>query len=298
MSPNSTHPESARGTPLAIVCGGGAFPIAVAEAARRAGREVVLFPVRGFAGPEVEAWPHVWIHIGRFGTFTAEMRRRGISEVVLIGNVLRPRIRDIRLDWATLRLMPQAIRMLRGGDDHLLSRLARVFEGAGFHLLGAHEVAPEILLPAGQLGQVAPSVAELSDISIGCDVLALTGPLDIGQALVVMDRHVVAMEAAEGTDLMLGRVAELRAIGRIRTPARCGVLIKRPKVGQDRRIDLPSLGVRTVEEAARAGLAGIAIEAGGVIVAEPESLIRAADAAGLFLYGIDPLAPLAGAARS
>ncbi|QIB35682.1 LpxI family protein [Ancylobacter pratisalsi] len=284
-------PEAvASGAPLAIICGGGAFPLAVAESARRAGREVVLFPIRGFAGPEVEAWPHVWIHIGRFGHLTAEMRRRGCREVVMIGNVLRPRVRDIRLDWTTFWLLPAAFRMLRGGDDHLLTSLARFFEEAGFRLVGAHDVAPEILLPAGQLGRIGPSVEELEDIALGCRVLDVTGPLDIGQGLVVMNKHVVAMEAAEGTDLMLARIAELRANGRIKMPARCGVLIKRPKVGQDRRLDLPSLGVRTVEGVARAGLAGIALEAGGVIAAESEALIRAADAAGVFVYGVDPSA--------
>ncbi|MCS0503398.1 LpxI family protein [Ancylobacter mangrovi] len=295
MSPSPKLPEAAGSAdgPLAIICGGGAFPLAVAEAARRAGREVVLFPVRGFAGPEVEAWPHVWIHIGRFGQLTAEMRRRGCRDVVMIGNVLRPRIRDIRLDWATFWLLPSAFRMLRGGDDHLLTSLGRFFEEAGFRLLGAHEVAPEILLPAGRLGRVAPGAEAMADIVLGCRVLDVTGPLDIGQGLVVMNKHVVAMEAAEGTDLMLARVAELRANGRIKMPAPCGVLVKRPKAGQDRRFDLPSLGVRTVEGVARAGLAGIAVEAGGVIAAEAGALIAAADAAGLFVYGVAPGAEVA-----
>ena len=275
------------GAPLAIICGGGAFPLAVAEAARRAGREVVLFPVRGFADASVEAWPHVWIHIGRFGRLKSEMRRLGCRDVVFIGNVLRPRIRDIRFDWTTLTLLPQVFRMLRGGDDHLLTSLGRLFEEAGFRLVGAHEIAPEILIPVGQLGSLAPAAEQMEDIALGRQVLAVTGPLDIGQGLVVMNRHVVAVEAAEGTDLMLARVAELRANGRIKMPPRCGVLVKLPKAGQDRRRDLPSLGVRTVEGAARAGLAGIAVEAGGVIVADVEALVRAADRAGIFIYAFE-----------
>ncbi|WAC26169.1 LpxI family protein [Ancylobacter sp. SL191] len=290
MSSSPKPPEPAQGSagPLAIICGGGTFPLAVARAAQKAGREVVLFPVRGFAGPEVEAWPHVWIPIGRFGLLTRELRRRGCRDVVFIGNVLRPRIRDIRLDWTTLTLLPRVLYMMRGGDDHLLSSLGKLVEETGFHLLGAHEVAPDILVPAGQLGAVSVSREELDDINVARHVLDITGPLDIGQGLVVMDRHVVAMEAAEGTDLMLARVAELRANGRIRRAARCGVLVKLPKAGQDRRLDMPSLGERTVEGAARAGLAGIAVEAGGVIVADLARLVAAADAAGLFIYGIAP----------
>jgi hypothetical protein len=275
------------GAPLAIICGGGAFPLAVAEGARRAGREVVLFPVRGFADAAFEAWPHVWISLGRFGFLKSELRRRGCRDVVFIGNVLRPRIRDLRLDWATVQLLPRALALLRGGDDYLLTGLGRLMEESGFRLVGAHEVAPEILMPAGQLGAVAPDAAAREDIARGRDALAVMGPLDIGQGLVVMNRHVVAVEAAEGTDLMLARVAELRANGRIKMPARCGVLVKRPKAGQDLRIDLPSFGARTVEGAVRAGLAGIALEAGGVIVADSAALIRLADQAGLFILGFE-----------
>ncbi|MPT24274.1 MAG: LpxI family protein [Starkeya sp.] len=293
MAPNPTPPEApSRGVesaaPLAIICGGGTFPLAVAEGARRAGRPVVLFPVRGFADGDFAAWPHEWVSLGGFGFLKREMRRRGCRDVVFIGNVLRPRIRDLRLDWATLRLMPRVLRLFRGGDDFLLTGLGRLMEESGFRLVGAHEVAPEILMPAGQLGAVAPDAAARVDIARGREALAVMGPLDIGQGLVVMNRHVVAVEAAEGTDLMLARVAELRANGRVKMPARCGVLVKRPKAGQDLRIDLPSLGARTVEGAVRAGLAGIAVEAGGVIVADGAELIRRADQAGLFILGFEP----------
>lgn len=293
MAPNPTPPEAPsrvveRAAPLAIICGGGTFPLAVAEGARRAGRPVVLFPVRGFADADFAVWPHEWVSLGGFGFLKSEMRRRGCRDVVFIGNVLRPRIRDLRLDWTTLRLMPRVLRLFRGGDDFLLTGLGRLMEESGFRLVGAHEVAPEILMPAGQLGAVAPDAAARADIARGREALAVMGPLDIGQGLVVMNRHVVAVEAAEGTDLMLARVSELRSNGRVKMPARCGVLVKRPKAGQDRRIDLPSLGARTVEGAVRAGLAGIAVEAGGVIVADGAELIRRADEAGLFILGFEP----------
>lgn len=283
----ATEPPSSANGPLAIICGGGVFPLAVAQAARKAGREVVLFPICGFADQQVEEWPHVWIRIGRFGHLKKELHRHGCRDVVMIGYVLRPRIRDIGLDWTTLRLMPRVLGMLRGGDDHLLTSVGRLFEESGFRLVGAHEIAPEILIPPGRLGAVAPSEAEMEDIAVGRHTLGVIGPLDIGQGVVVMNRHVVAVEAAEGTDLMLARVAELRGNGRIKTPGRCGVLVKLPKEGQDRRLDLPSLGSRTVENAASAGLAGIAVEARGVIVADMEALIRAADKSGLFVYAFE-----------
>lgn len=291
MAQSRTLPESvpaAAGEPLAILCGGGAFPLAVARAARRAGRDVQLFALRGHADPRVVDFPHVWIGLGQYGKLKAELRRRNCRDVVFIGYVLRPRLRDIKLDWQTVKLMPRIIRMLSGGDNHLLSSVGRLFEQDGFRLLGAHEVAPDILVPAGQLGRVAPAREALDDMDIGRRALSVMGPLDIGQGVVVMSRHVVAVEAAEGTDLMLRRCAELRANGRIRRPVPCGVLVKVPKIGQDRRFDLPSLGVVTVEGAAKAGLAGIAVEAGGVIAADLEAIIAAADAAGLFIHGFDP----------
>ncbi|MDR6953672.1 DUF1009 family protein [Ancylobacter sp. 3268] len=289
-SPTRTDPAPAEagGEPLAILCGGGAFPLAVAHAARRAGRSVQIFALRGHADPGVAAFPHVWIGLGQYGKLKAELRRRGCRDVVFIGNVLRPRLRDIKLDWQTVRLLPRIVGMLRGGDNHLLSNIGRLFERDGFRLLGAHEVAPDILVPAGRLGRKAPDRAMLDDIEIGRRALTTMGPLDIGQGVVVINRHVVAVEAAEGTDLMLRRCAELRENGRVRAPTASGVLVKVPKIDQDRRFDLPSLGVLTVEGVARAGLAGIAVEAGGVIAADLPAIIAAADAAGLFVYGFEP----------
>ncbi|MFK8251553.1 LpxI family protein [Ancylobacter terrae] len=288
MAANATPPEPApAGAPLAIICGGGAFPLAVAEAAERGGRQVVMLGLKGFADSRIERWPHLWIPLGRFGAVTAELRRRGCRDIVFIGTALRPRLSDIRLDWKTLRLMPQVARLMRGGDDHLLSGVARLFEREGFRLLGAHEVAPDLLLPAGRLGTLAPTPADERDIAIGFRALAAMSPHDVGQGLVVIDGHIVAVEAAEGTDLMLARVVELRLNGRLKVRKGAGVLVKRPKAGQDRRLDLPSLGPRTVEGVARAGLAGLAMEAGGVIVTDIEGTVRAADTARLFVVGID-----------
>ena len=156
----------------------------------------------------------------------------------------------------------------------------------GFRLLGAHEVAPDILVPEGALGRAQPSERDHADIALGLDYLRAAGQFDIGQAVVVAGRHVLAVEAAEGTDAMLARVAEMRANGRVRAPRGTGVLVKAPKPAQDRRFDLPSIGPRTVEGVARAGLAGIAVVAGSTIVAEPEQLVTAADRAKIFVVGV------------
>jgi DUF1009 family protein len=273
--------------PLAIVCGGGAIPIAVAETVKRSGRRVVLFPVRGWADPEaVEKYPHHWIAVVQAGKFMKHARAEGCRDVVLLGAAVRPPFWSLRLDWTTLRLLPAIYRSYRGGDDHLLSGIARMFHAHGFRIVGVHEVAPEILIPSGKIGQLEPLPRDLSDIARGLGLLRAIGPFDVGQAVVVANNQVLMVEGIDGTDNMLARIAELRARGRIPTGKGVGVLVKAPKPAQDRRLDMPAIGPKTVEAAARAGLAGVAVVAGSTIIAEPAEVARAADAAGLFVQGI------------
>jgi UDP-2,3-diacylglucosamine hydrolase len=245
--------------------------------------------VRGWVDPQaVACYPHHFIEIGRYGRFHRQATAAGCRDVVLIGTVLRPALRQIRFDWEALRELPSIIRMFRGGDNHLLSILARLFEERGFRFVGAHEVAPEILMSQGPIGRREPSPRDRADIERGVALLSAIGPFDVGQAVVVADNYVLAVEAAEGTDRMLARIAELRGEGRVRSSGRTGVLVKVPKPAQDRRFDLPAIGPSTVAGAARAGLAGIAVMAGAAIVAEPAEVGAAADRAGIFVTGIAP----------
>jgi hypothetical protein len=285
---NSQLTAAAKGDgSLAIICGGGSLPFAVADAAVRAGRRVILFALRGAADAQrVAGYPHHWAGLGQFGRFRRIARAEGCRDVVLIGSLVRPRITQLWPDLATLRELPRLIRLFRGGDDHLLSGIARIFEEHGFRLIGADQVAPDILMPQGVLGSVKPRERDRTDIACGLALLQATGPFDVGQAVVVADNRILAIEAADGTDEMLAHLAELRRSGRIRTPEGAGVLVKAPKPGQDRRIDLPSIGPPTIEGVAQAGLAGIAVVAGSAIVAEPERMAKTADRAKVFVVGI------------
>ena len=288
-----TTPDRAAGEgPVAIICGGGTFPFTVADALIRNGRQVVLFALHGWADENaVKNYPHHWAHIVQLGRFLRLARREGCRDVIFIGTLVRPSLRQlINFDLATLRVLPRAVRHFYGGDDHLLSGMARMLEDHGFRLLGAHEVAPEILVQEGALGQYSPSASDLNDIRQGLEILRVMGPLDIGQGVVVANHHVIAVEAAEGTDQMLARVAELRRSKRFRAPLGTGVLIKAPKPGQDRRFDLPSIGPRTIEGVAEAGLAGLAVIAGGTIVAEPQIVVQKADRAKVFVAGLNETA--------
>ena len=273
--------------PLAIICGGGSLPIAVAEAAQRQGRRVVLFALRGSADPAaVSAFPHHWLWIGQLGHFVKLARAEGCRDVVAIGGLTRPPLWGMRADLLALRMFPRIARAFRHGDDGLLSGVSAILEEHGFRWLGAHEVAPEILMPAGDLARSQPTERDWADIRRGLDLLRATGPFDVGQAVVVSDNRVLAIEAAEGTDEMLARLATLRKAGRIHARQGGGVLVKAPKPRQDRRFDLPSIGPRTVEGVAQAGLAGIAVSAGSVVVAEIDRIVAAADRAKIFVVGI------------
>jgi UDP-2,3-diacylglucosamine hydrolase len=271
--------------PLAIICGGGSLPFAVAEAALRQSRRIVLFPLRSFADPaRVEAYPHHWVRLGEFGRFCRVARREGCREVVFIGALVRPALRHLWPDLGALRVMPRIINMFRGGDDYLMSRLMKIFEEHGFQPVGAHQLAPEILLPVGALGRLEPMRQHRDDIALGLSLLNAIGRFDVGQAAIVAGNRVLAVEGAGGTDEMLAHVADLRRRERIRSGG--GVLVKAPKPHQDRRIDLPAIGPQTVAGAERAGLAGIAGIAGATILAEAERVRQAADRAGVFVVGI------------
>jgi DUF1009 family protein len=273
--------------PVAIICGGGSFPGAVADAIERRGRRPVMFAVRGWADPKVvERYTHYWIAIGQAGRLFRLARAERCREAVFIGTLLRPALSQIRLDWRTLRLMPRIARVFRGGDDRLLSGIAELFEEGGLRIIGLDEVAPEIIVPEGALGRYAPSPRDRADIACGLKVIAALGPFDVGQSVVVADGHVLAVEAAEGTDNLLARVAQLRGQGRLTKPPGVGVLVKAPKPGQDRRFDLPAVGPKTVENVARAGLAGLAVAAGSAIVAEPAQASAAADREKIFFVGV------------
>ena len=183
--------------------------------------------------------------------------------------------------------MPTIIRALAGGDDSLLTKVIRLFEVEGYRVVGIKDVAPQLLASSGVLGKVQPSQGDWRDAELALRATEKLGELDIGQAAIAVGGRVVALEGAEGTDAMLQRCAELKRIGRIRSKGRAGVLVKTAKPNQDLRVDLPTVGPMTIDLAAAAGLAGIAVEASGALIAEKEETLKKADNAGLFVIGIE-----------
>jgi UDP-2,3-diacylglucosamine hydrolase len=271
--------------PVAILAGGGAFPLEVAGEARRAGREPFLVGIVGATDPAIEAYPHVWVRMGEVGKLFAALKERAIAEMVIIGAMTRPELADLRLDWGAVRRAADLALLFRRGDNGLLAGLAAIIEREGVRVVGAHEIAPRLLAPLGPVGARTPTAEDETAIALGAPLLGALSTLDAGQGAIVAAGRVLAIEAAEGTDAMLTRVAEMRASGRLRLSGLAGVLIKAPKRGQDLRFDMPAVGPKTIEGAIRAQLRGVAIAAGRVLVLERAICARKADAAGLFVAG-------------
>lgn len=270
-----------------IVSGSGALPFAVADSLLARGRVPVVLGIRGFCDPErITRYRHHWVALGQLGRLTRLLRAERCRDVMFIGGLVRPALSEIRLDFGTLRVTPRIIAAFRGGDNHLLTGIGRIMEMHGFRMVGVRDVAPDLLMPEGLLTRTAPDESAKADIDKGLGLLRALSPFDVGQAAVVIDGNVVAVEDIEGTDALLARVARLRSEGRVKSKAGRGVLIKAPKTDQDLRFDLPTFGPRTVEGAIVAALGGIAIVAGHTLMAEPEKVVAAADKARLFLTGL------------
>ena len=279
--------QQGNGARLGIIAGNGTMPMTVAEAAGEAGRPVHVIAIQGAARPEIEAHPHTWVSFGEIGRVLKILKSEGCSDLVIIGGVQRPKLDELRFDFGALRNLPAILRLLAGGDNSILSGVVEFFEQKGFRVIGAHDIAPDLLATMGPMGKRRPSAQDEADIAIGIRVIQALGDLDVGQAAVVARELVLAVEAVEGTDALLERCKQLTHRTGGRRGARAGVLVKCAKPGQERRIDLPAIGPKTVHSAAEAGLNGIALVAGDVLVAERPEVISEADARGLFVVGVE-----------
>ena len=269
---------------LGIVAGGGALPGLVARECRDRGREAFILALVDHAEPEVVgAWPHAWVRLGAFATAIRSLREAGVGEIVLAGRVRRPSLPELRPDARAARLLSGGA--LARGDDGLLSAVIRALETEeGFRVLSLREAAAGLLAGEGRLGRRDAGDEDRADMVRGRTVLQALSPVDVGQAVVVQDRVVLGIEAIEGTDRLILRCAGLKREGR------APVLVKTAKVGQDRRADLPAVGAATMAACREAGFGGVAVEAGGCVLIDPEATVAAADEGGLFLVGMDPQA--------
>ncbi|HYD44528.1 MAG TPA: UDP-2,3-diacylglucosamine diphosphatase LpxI [Phenylobacterium sp.] len=273
---------------LGLIAGGGGLPRELADHCEAAGRPYFVVRLKGFADPELAEHPGADIGLGELGKCIKALKAAGCASVCFAGIVARPDFRNLAPDLRGLAALPGAIAAARKGDDGLLRFLLGEFEKEGFAIEGAQEVEQDLAIASGPLGRHAPGEAHAADIARALEVARAVGKLDIGQAAVVCEGLVLAVEAQEGTDALLRRVAELPTALRGAPDQLRGVLAKAPKPVQETRVDLPTIGLGTVERAARAGLAGIAGETGHLLVLDRAETIARADELGLFIVGIDP----------
>ncbi|MBV5258677.1 DUF1009 domain-containing protein [Synechococcus moorigangaii CMS01] len=272
-------------TRLGLIAGGGALPRLVAEACAADGRLGRVIALQGFANPADYIDPVVRT-IGQFGHVVKDLRAAGCDAVCFAGIVTRPDFRSFVPDMEGAKLLPKLLGAAVRGDDALLRVVVKAFEDQGLKVVGADELSSSLLAPEGLIGGEVDLDAHRGDIAKAMHMAAAIGTLDAGQGAVVCDGLVLALEAQEGTDAMLQRVAGLPENIRGTRQRPRGVLAKRPKPQQERRIDLPVVGVATVEGAAEAGLAGIAVEAGAALILGRDAVDEAARRHGIFVVGV------------
>lgn len=270
---------------LGLIAGGGDLPAAVAARCDAEGRAVFVVRLVGFADPHLMRWPGAEFGMAQIGAILKALKSEGCAAVCLAGIVNRPDFKTLKPDLKGASLLPGIIAAATKGDDALLRKILSVFEAEGFAVEGADDILGGETLPNGALGRVSPTPEQLSDLKKALHVAEKSGELDIGQGAVVVDGLVLAVEAQEGTDAMLSRVADLPADLRGSAAERKGALGKAPKPIQDLRVDMPVIGPRTVELAAAAGLAGIGGVSGRLILIDRAAIIEAADRYGLFVWG-------------
>lgn len=267
----------------AIIAGNGLLPQVVAEALEKKGNPPFVVCLKGEADDSLRRFDNETISVVEFTRLIKVLKQSGAKNVILAGGVRqRPHLSDIRLDWTTIRALPRIFRALGKGDDALLRAFIGLLESYGFHMVGAHQIVPDILAPAASvLTTRVPDKKERRNIDLAREAAVMLGKLDVGQGAIAVGGRVVALEGVEGTDNMIERIKQMRAEGRI--PRQGGVLVKCAKPIQDERADLPTIGIDTVSNIAAAGLAGIAIEAGRTVMLSYHDTVQAANAQNLFI---------------
>ena len=265
---------------LGIVAGGGELPARLISACRATGRSYFILAIEGHAAPECFAGePQAWIRLGEGGKGIDLLREAGVEDLVFAGAVKRPGLAELRPDKRTVKLLARIGRAW-AGDNALLSAVVREVESEGFRVVAPQTLLTDTLAAERVYGSHVPDHEARADIERGIAVVRALGALDIGQAAIVQQGVVLGIEGAEGTDALIERCKALHREG----PG--GVLVKVRKPGQEHRIDLPAIGVTTVAVAARSGLRGIAVEAGGALICDADAVAREADRARIFVVGV------------
>jgi len=265
---------------LGMIAGGGMMPVEIIKYCNDHGREIFVVGIEPYATEEnLKDVPHIFAKIGEAGKMLKAMSQNGVHDIVLAGGVKRPSFKELIPDWEGAKLMAK-LAIKKMSDDNLFRFVMDEVERHGFKIVGIEEVVPEMLFSEGIYGKVKPSAEDMDDIRRGITVAKALGAVDVGQAVVVQEGMVLAVEAIEGTDMMLSRAATVKKKGK------APVVVKVLKPGQDMRVDLPAIGLQTIELLKKYGMKGMAVEAGGILLIEREAVIKMADEEGIFIIGV------------
>ncbi len=263
---------------IGIIAGGGQFPYLFAEAAKKAGREVVIIGHKGESHPDLEAIADhfCWVKLGQLGKIIKFFQKEQVAEAVFLGTITKTRIfRDVLPDLKGISLWNKIdVRQ----DDAILRAFAGELEREGIKVLESTLYLQHLLFPAGVLTRKKPTAGQRRDIDFGFQMARAIGKLDIGQCVVVRDMAVVAVEAIEGTDAAIKRGGALAREN--------AVVVKVKKPDQDFRFDLPAIGPTTIESMQEAKAAVLAVEAGQALFFDRETVISQADKAGIVVVGV------------
>ena len=255
-------------SPIGLVAGNGQFPIEFAESARARGLAVVTVAIKGEADKRIEALSEstTWVTVGQLGKLVRSLKRAGCRQVAFAGGVTRVNFVDgFRIDWVGLRMLSK----LRSfNDDSIMRGIIATVENGGIQVIGASTLLEKSVPKAGTLTKRGLTRDEIENAKIGWEAARTTGALDIGQSIVMRNKTIIAVEAVEGTDATIKRAAAVRGEG--------GVLVKLAKPIQDLRIDLPAIGVRTIELMHENRITALVVEAGKAIMLDPQGILEAA----------------------
>lgn len=269
---------------LGIIAGAGSLPRTIIQACLQQQRPFFVVALEEAADDSIiEEVPHLWVRLGAIGKALSALKQEGCEELVMAGRVRRPRITALRPDMKATKLLAKLGSTFLTGDDELLSSIIKFLEEEGFKVVGVDQIVHELLTPEGLIGSIYPDKKAQNDIEFGAKIAHSIGNLDIGQAVIVHNRLVIGVEAIEGTDELIARCAHYRQ------DEKGGVLVKVKKPHQEGRVDLPTIGITTVEAVAAAGFSGIAVEAGGSLLVDKRELAKRADQLGIFVIGFSIL---------
>jgi DUF1009 family protein len=265
---------------IGLIAGEGDLPENIITECLKSGREIFVISIGNKTPASLTKVPHIILGIASVGKAIKTLRSENVQNIIFAGGLKRPKLAALRPDTGSVKLMAQISKAKLIGDNSLLSIIIKFFENAGFKVLGAEEILNNLLMPAGIIGKIKPNKSAIKDIETGSGIASSIGNLDIGQSIIIQNGVVIGVEAVEGTDALMERCKKLQYDNA------GGILVKMKKPMQDKRIDLPTIGAATIINAHKAGLQGIAVEAGGALIIDKASVIKKADELGLFIVGV------------